>query len=657
MGTPFDAPRPAWPEPPFVGRDRELAELEGFCADPRARVLHVEARGGMGKTSLLRAFARRSEAAGQRVVRIDGASTEARADVLGAALADARSGALVLIDELDALATAHRFLARELFRAIPSGGRVITAGRQPLPSAWTRDPDLHHAMRVLRLGPLDLDGTRALSRALALDEAQAEPLFRVSRGHPLLACLVASALRARATDSLLGPALDEETLVAEILRRAPSEAHREGLLALGLSELIDAPLLSAMTGLPSATARDVVRWLAEQPFVEEVDWGLRAHAIVRPLLEREADHAGARDSRERLRRAQDHLVARLDFGRPEPARALWRTILHVARREPEMAPFVGDAAHRLFPDVPGSGEWELVLTTIARHEGPASAAACGTWRDRPRTELTVLRDLEGAVRAFALAVVLEGDRPPVGDPVAEATWDALRLKTGQRAVLARSWMSLEHHVRPSPDLLSIFQATNALLLFEPDVHAAASVHALPELWQLPADHVLAPIARPSIDGTPYVVFATDFRARPREAFAAAWVRQMRGPIVEEPRLADERTHEADEPASVFALVRAALRDFHRGDALCASPLLDHPAVRTRAAHAEDRPSALRELLRERVRAFGEHGEDLRQRRIVEATFFGEPRKQPAIASELGLSLATYRRHLDRAVRRLADTFD
>ena len=72
----------------FVGRARELALLDGlFVDDPPASVVLVHGPGGIGKSTLLRAVARRAEERGWTPVFIEGRDLPPVADAVATALA------------------------------------------------------------------------------------------------------------------------------------------------------------------------------------------------------------------------------------------------------------------------------------------------------------------------------------------------------------------------------------------------------------------------------------------------------------------------------------------------------------------------------------------------------------------------------------------
>jgi len=113
---------------PFVGREAELAVLEGWCLDERAgRVRLVSGGGGTGKTRLALELKKRMARRGWRCVQVE----EGREpEVVGLERADDRGGRLLLIVDY---AEARPGLEGLLVAAARDDGRVrvLLLARQP----------------------------------------------------------------------------------------------------------------------------------------------------------------------------------------------------------------------------------------------------------------------------------------------------------------------------------------------------------------------------------------------------------------------------------------------------------------------------------------------------------------------------------------------
>jgi len=116
----------------FAGRDAELAFLHRCLGyDPPASVVHINGPGGIGKSALLREFARQAREDGLVVVSADGRELSPAPGALDAALRDAMScdRPLVLLDSYERMTGLDAYLRRELLPALSDRALVVIAGR------------------------------------------------------------------------------------------------------------------------------------------------------------------------------------------------------------------------------------------------------------------------------------------------------------------------------------------------------------------------------------------------------------------------------------------------------------------------------------------------------------------------------------------------
>src|SRR5262245_54188417 len=125
----------------FVGRTTELESFRAALRDGAA-IVHVYGPGGIGKTVLLRAFARRAEEAGAHAVSLDARdfdpSPHGFVRALGAddiesavkSLGDDRR-VVLLIDTYEVLAPLDTWLREELLPRLPAHALTVLAGRNP----------------------------------------------------------------------------------------------------------------------------------------------------------------------------------------------------------------------------------------------------------------------------------------------------------------------------------------------------------------------------------------------------------------------------------------------------------------------------------------------------------------------------------------------
>lgn len=175
----------------FVGRERELAAFQAWFDSEEPEILSVAGPGGVGKTTLLAAFARLARSGERSVVLVDGRTVLPTREEFVAALgqqsledAVAELNAtrpLLMIDAFEALGDLTRFLRDELLPPLDSRVRLVVAGRLPLASAWRRER-WPIVVRTLVLERLDPDESREyLARREISDAALVEQKTRRTR--------------------------------------------------------------------------------------------------------------------------------------------------------------------------------------------------------------------------------------------------------------------------------------------------------------------------------------------------------------------------------------------------------------------------------------------------------------------------------------------
>jgi hypothetical protein len=102
-------------------------------------VLWVQGPGGIGKSSLLEAYARAARKAGLTVKRADGGGISSCPAGIWAVAGDLQAD-VIMIDAADRLGDADARLRDELLPSLPADTVVVIASRKPPAEAWLSDP-------------------------------------------------------------------------------------------------------------------------------------------------------------------------------------------------------------------------------------------------------------------------------------------------------------------------------------------------------------------------------------------------------------------------------------------------------------------------------------------------------------------------------------
>jgi AAA ATPase-like protein len=218
----------------ITGRDHERAQLRRLLEPGGPVVAYVHGLAGVGKTTLLHAFASDARAAGFATVEIDGHVTYSTrgaflaaltgspsddAPALDAVVASLEGPRLLVVDTFELLAPVDEWVCRTLIPALPEHVRVVIAGRDAPAAHWRSYGRLLSTVPLVNLRPKD---AVALLREQGIDAVTAPRINSIARGHPLSLQLAAGALRDR-------PGLALEEIAAGTVGEELAGVYLDGL--------------------------------------------------------------------------------------------------------------------------------------------------------------------------------------------------------------------------------------------------------------------------------------------------------------------------------------------------------------------------------------------------------------------------------------------
>jgi hypothetical protein len=684
----------------FVGRS---AELELFhtalkAAEAPYAVLYIHGPGGIGKTTLLREYARIAAACGRPVIALDGREIDptpagfllALSQSLGlqrvdfdAIIASWPPSGVLLIDRYELLTALDSWLRETFLPELPAQSLVVMASRPPPASPWRADIDWADLTRVLPLRDLLPDESQRYLSARGIPDDQHAAILAFTHGHPLALTLVADVLSrdgaphtlsagAHSVHSAYTPLFEPEpdvvrALLERLTQDAPSAAHRLALdICVRMWATTEALLADMLARQDDADAHAIFEWLSQLSFIEQGPFGLFPHDLAREALDADWRWRNPEGFRQLTYQLFEHLYSKFQQARGMEQQRIWFYLLYLCRHSPAYRPYYAwSALGSAYAEVASSHDHPAILDMVARHQHGNSLQIAAHWLRRQPQAFRVFRNVGGEILGFLAQLRLGHPTPEdiVADPAMQVMVDFIAqrspLRQDEEILVARFWMNSEGNVEiPSPGLnlcainCSIDYTTTPKLawsfiampqpeIIEPHLNAA-------HLWRSPdADFV--------VDGYRYGVFAHDWRVEP----PVAWL-HVKASLAADPNLTLLAPDSMHAPALLvlsrpdFAdAVRQALRDYTHPAALATNPLMRSRLV---ADVAEDGAASapLQALLREAVASLTANPKDLKLHRALWRTYIEPAPTQERAAEWLSLPFNTYRYHLTSGLNRVTN---
>jgi hypothetical protein len=290
----------------FAGREIELAFIDRCMrADPPASVIHVCGPGGIGKSALLRAAARRARTLGWEVLSVDGrelgpASGALEAVIRNAAVAEADPGGrnpglsllrkgkgggpLILLDSYERMTALDGYLRRDLLPTLPDRALVLIAGRGEPDAGWFSG-GWESVTARLELSGLNQRDALALLSAHGLSDERVPAIIDWAGGSPLALSLAAETASADSNWNADTDLQRPEVLRSLIHRLAHAELRDVRMSALciaAIARTTTAQLLGAV--LPRGEGESAYQQLCDLTVAEPLGDGVTLHELVRKAL-------------------------------------------------------------------------------------------------------------------------------------------------------------------------------------------------------------------------------------------------------------------------------------------------------------------------------------------------------------------------------------
>lgn len=694
----------------FVGRASELATFQAALTEPDLPfcALYVFGPGGVGKSSLLRAWGQAAGDAGAIVLNVDarnvtvspGALTLAiraaaiaaqpdlwqreRADELDVAnlwreLAAAHGArrTVVLIDTYELLGAIDDWVRDGLLSEMPENVLLVLGGRNAPSSGWRSDPAWGTLIRPYSLRNMSAEEAVAYLRLRGVPEHQHTDVLAFTHGHPLALSLIADTAAQRPQDEPFSPERMPDiirTLLEQFVQRVPSPAHRAALEASALVRVMTEPLLSAMLSASEVqdaaddSAHELFDWLRGLSFVESGPKGIFLHDLAREALGADVRWRNPDWYATLHDRARRHYSARMAQTQGLDQQRVLLDYMYLHRDNVLLRRFFEwSQGNSLFIDGVRAVEVAQCLEWFERFEGAAQRAIIEYWIKRQPSALLVVRDKTqlpiGVVLRLSMREIDAADRAADiwVDRCMQWADGQGGLRAAERGVIYRAWSGAEtHHDVCSVQSLIFVNAVQSYLTI-PKLALSLFAASPAEFWtplfayaEIP--HV--PELDIDINGTTYGMFGHNWRAVPQMLWLDVLAKKEIGG-------GGDGGDPASATAEVVALsekdfsqcVRDALRDYTRLDALRANPLIGAKLVLEisgTTSSEDERIATLRSLLAKSVESLLANPRDAKLSRALHVTYI-DPAPTQEIASErLDVPFSTYRRHLQTGVMRVTE---
>lgn len=663
----------------FVGREPEQAAFRCILAEDGPWVLYVWGPAGIGKTTLLMAFAAEAARCGRATVRLDARYLDlALPNVLAAleeaglvALEEPALGAVlvVLLDSYEHLKPIEPLVLRELLRRVRGDVRLVVASRTPPSADWRTLSLWRSAVVPLPLRNLEPAAAASYLARRGMSSEAIKAVHKFSHGHPLALALAADAWQ-QAPDRPFAPerAPDIVTALYEyFVREVATLDRRAALEAIAVLHTTSEVMLAALLDGDAAAA---FAWLRELSFVQVGPRGLLPHDLAREVILAELRWRNPARLAALALRVQRYCTERLRHVEGDEAVQLMDEFTFVMGHDPRLRFMVVPPDEGLTVDDLRPGDERVLEAATLRHEGPMSLRHLRHWLRHQPPAFKIVRAPDGTITGFAALLSLDqttaAERSP--DPLARSVWDyATALLGGPprgRLYLGRFLLACETGQTHSPTMtIAILIGPRQFVLTRNVELAFLRLHSgrcWDPLAAVSGVRFIADLEHQE-DGKMYEVTLLDLRSDSHVGWLAAMnerptVGKWSAPTA--PTAHDPEPMLAALSRDEFGkCVHDALRTLHVPALLAKNSLVHAQVVRCHAppgATPAELVRVLQMMLRQEVAALpGGPQRGAAWSDVLDRAYVHPATKHSAAATDLGLKYITFRRRLKEAVEQLA----
>ena len=556
----------------LVGRRAELQRLEDFAAADEPLVMHIQGIPGIGKTHLLNALAADIGAKGVSLVRIDarwcepspaalcraisreiGVPESEDSAIVAGGLSNGNKRTLLVIDSYESFRLLDSWLRQNFLPTLGDGVRTILSGREAPRAAWRIAPAWRGLFDSMVLETFSPEVALEYLTAKGVPEVSARELNRIARGHPLALslglALYSAGGKVRGSAGTRHEVL--EHMAALFLEDADSETIKL-VQAASLVRTATAPLLAAM--LPDIPADGALDRLRALPFVSAGPHGLLVHDAVRgPVTAAFKSRDPARY--QAYRRAASQVVR--DQYRQAPRSDHWRCtadVLYLLENQNLREGFFPTTQSAVSVEPARAEDWSAISAVLRKYDGAQSRQALEQWWRSHPDSFFVVRDEQGGVQGFYLAIVASKVHTDVlaRDPLA-ASWarDLPRSEDRAATLWVRRTLDRDTGEAPSSGQAACWlDIKRTYLELRPRLRWIYTCYCDAELYRRPFEELglrLADEGRPTLDGILHHTFRLDMGVDSVDGWLGNLLAQETGIALDEPArelsLLDEQARE------------------------------------------------------------------------------------------------------------------